>query len=322
MRKHLLISLLLLIAALGFQKNTKACHAIALINFTQQNITGSQIQVTAASNSPTCGCSTYWLDVEVRCLNEAFDAAPFNPGFWGPLATYPYFQSAQMNKPSCVVQNYPWVTIPFARLCPGMTYQYRMRENHNGAVGPWTGAQTFVVPGNSSPLNVAASASLGTICAGDCVTLDATIVVGCGLAATSAWNNGAGTGAQVTVCPVATTTYSVTVTEICSGNTDVASVTVNVVPPPVVGTVTLNTPATICIGDPAALTLVGSAGTIQWQSAPNAGGPWTNMGGQTGATLNIGALNASTCYRAQVTGCGPPTFWSNHSNNKCSLYHG
>ena len=305
MRIRLIVFLLTVLGTLGFQEDTKACHAIALVNITQQNVSGTQIQVTAASDSPTCGCDVYWLDVEVRCLNEPFDGAPFSPGFHGPLSTYPYFQSAQMNKNSCVVQNYPWVTIPFANLCPGMTYQYRMRENHNGAVGPWCATQTFTVPGATAPIVAGINATTTNICSGQCATLDATVVSGCGLAAGYTWSTGA-TTQQITVCPTVTTTYTVTIDEQCSGFQDNASVTINVTPPPVAGTAAI-APATVCAGDPTNLTLTGSAGIIQWQSAPNAGGPWTNIGGATNATLTQNPT-ANTCYRAEVTGCTGAVF--------------
>ncbi|HLC83930.1 MAG TPA: hypothetical protein VJI69_08870, partial [Bacteroidia bacterium] len=101
------LTFILLIAALFSAKESKACHAIALVNYTQQTPFPGGITVNAASDSPTCGCAAYWLDVEVRCIGEPFNAAAFSPGFFGPLNTYPFYQSAQMNKPSCIVQNYP-----------------------------------------------------------------------------------------------------------------------------------------------------------------------------------------------------------------------
>ncbi len=119
MNNRFLLFLIVLFFSFIPTKETKACHAIALVNINQQVVGPNSIQVTADSDTPTCGCDEYWLDVEVRCMNEPFDGAPFAPGFWGPLNAYPYFQSAQMMKPNCVLQTYPWVTIPFAGLCPG-----------------------------------------------------------------------------------------------------------------------------------------------------------------------------------------------------------
>ncbi len=304
MKKLLLFHLIFAVFLSFSVEKTYACHAIALVNINQQNLVPGGIQVRAASDQPTCGCDEYWLDIEVRCLNEAFDGAPFAPGFHGPLATYPYFQSAQFLKPNCAVVDYPWVTIPYAALCPGQTYQYRMRENHNGAVGPWTATQNFVVPGVVQPLVAAATATQTVICAGDCIDLAATVAQGCQLAATYTWDNGLGVGQNKTgICPAATTTYCVDIVEACSGFRDQACVTVNVVPPPVNGTITV-TPTNFCTTANPTLTVTGHAGTVQWQSAPNAGGPWTNITGATTSPYNPAQISNATCYRAQITGCG------------------
>jgi gliding motility-associated-like protein len=295
---------LLVLFSLFFAKEVQACHAIALVNV---SLTTSATAATfnASSDSPTCGCDSYWMDVEVRCIGEAFDAAPFNPGFWGPLNTYPYFQSAQMEKPSCVVQAYPSVTIPFAGLCPGVTYQVRGRENHNGLVGPWSATRTFTAPGTLAPLVCEVQASNTTICAGECVSLDAVITGGCGLAASYQWTGVTSTNPSVNVCPTVTTTYTVTITEDCSGQTTTCSATVTVLPLPVAGTAAISA-IEVCQGEAVNLTLTGSAGNIQWQSATSGAGPWTNIGGATGSTYTSPALSANTCYRAEVSGCGTP----------------
>lgn len=297
----LALSMMLLISTIAANE-AEACHAIALVNYTQQNATATYIQLRAASNSPTCGCAPYWLDLEVRCMNDPFDGAPFSPGYWGPLTTYPYFQSTKMTKNSCVVQNYPWVTVPFAGLCPGVTYQYRMRENHHGQVGPWTPAMTFTVPGASVNLTGNITASTTNICQGQCATLTANVIQGCQLALSYSWSPGGQTTKSITVCPSTTTNYSVNVVEACSNRQFNANVTVNVVPPAVAGTATIN-PSTICSGDPVSLTLTGSAGNIQWQSGPSSSGPWANIGGATSANYTDPSVTANTCYRAQVTGC-------------------
>lgn len=301
---------------LGNQK-VEACHAIALVNFNQQTINGStSITVNAASDSPTCGCADYWLDMEVRCLNEAFDAAPFAPGFNGPLLSYPYYQTVPMTKPNCTIQNYPGITVPFAGLCPGMTYQYRMRENHHGLVGPWCPTQTFTVPGATQPIVAGATATQTTICAGDCVTLNSSVVSGCGLAASYTWDNGLGAGQSHVVCPNVTTTYTVTIDEQCSGFQDMASVTINVVPPPVNGTASISL-TNICAGTPVDLNVVGYSGTLQWQSAPNAGGPWTNIPGATNATYTDPGPTANTCYQCEITGCAPGGIQNLYTNVVC-----
>lgn len=300
----LTISLFLLSGA-----ESKACHAIALVNFNQQNPIPGGIQVTAASDSPTCGCTDYWLDLEVRCMNDPWNSGPFNPGFWGPLNTYPFFQSAKMLKPNCVVQNYPWITIPYNGLCPGVQYKYRMRENHNGQVGPWTPDQYFTVPGVAAPLVGQIVANTTNICSGNCANLTASVTGGCNLATTYTWNNGLGTGPNKTVCPPVTTTYTVTITEACSNTQTTVSITINVVPPAVAGTVTVN-PNPVCFGTPVTLTLTGSAGNVQWQQSTNGGGTWTNIVGGTTTVYNTAGLTVNTCFRAAVTGCNG-TVYSN-----------
>lgn len=420
MKTKYLLLLIVIFAAL-FANESKACHAIALVNFSVTTNANSA-SVNAGSDSPTCGCEEYWLDVEVRCIGEAFDAAPFNPGFWGPLDTYPYFQSAQMLKANCVVQAYPTVTVPFGGLCPGVTYQVRARENHEGQVGPWTTPQTFVVPGTIDPLACEVQATSTSICEGDCVDLDALIIGGCGLAASydwdlggtvgpppppaecvysiclwdtwgDGWNGGAvtvlvngvavltnvtlgngagpicfnfnviegqtiqvnytagnwsnenyyrifegpnGTGNQafgtpvgatppgttnppnncgggnagptgdpsVSVCPLVTTTYTVTITEECSGQQTTCAATIQVLPLPIAGTASISE-TSVCANQTVDLTLTGSDGLIQWQSAASAAGPWTNIAGGTDPTFTTDPLTANLCFRAEVTGCGP-----------------
>ncbi|NQX97770.1 MAG: PKD domain-containing protein, partial [Flavobacteriales bacterium] len=313
---------LIVFSSLSIQLEAYACHAVALVNINQQNPVAGGIQITAASAAATCGCDEYWLDIEVRCLNVAFNGAPFAAGFHGPLAAYPFFQSTQMLKPACNVVNYPWTTIPYTSLCPGMTYQYRMRENHNGQVGPWCASQTFVVPGATQPLVAAANATGTVICLGDCVNLTSTVTQGCQLANTYTWDNGLGNVQNVNgVCPAVTTTYCVTITEACSGFADQACVTVNVTPPPANGIVAV-TPSNFCTSANPVLALAGHAGAIQWQSAPNAGGPWTDILGATITPFNSPLIVASTCYRAEISGCGVGGITLLYSNIVCVTLSG
>ena len=296
--------------------DSKACHAIVPVDFQITQVAGG-IEVDASSHQNTCGCDNiYWLDIEVRCLGEAFDGGPFNPGFYGPLFDYPYFQSDQMNKDGCILTPYPTTFIPYTDMCPGITYQIRVRENHNGDASNWTTALQFTVPGTIDPLDVVINAPTTTICEGDCVTLTTDIVGGCDFAANYSWNTGQTTDA-ITVCPTVTTTYTVDVTEDCSGESDNASVTITVLPTAVAGTATIND-TEICLGQTTDLTLTGSDGTIQWQTAPATGGPWSNIGGATTTNLNTGAIPVGDhCYRAEVTGCGGSVF----SNTVCVTVH-
>lgn len=301
--KNLLHIIFLIAILFTYSNESKACHALAVQNYTLSNGGNGSINVNASSSSPTCGCGVYWLDVEIRCLGEPFDAGPFDPTQYLSLSNYPYFQSATMLKPNCVVQAYPTVNIPYGNLCPGIDYQVRVRENNNGSGGPWSNALTFTIPGQIDPLVGNVSAANVNLCSGDCTNITASVIGGCGLAPTYSWNTGQ-TTPSINVCPTQTTTYTVTITEQCSNLTVTESITVYVVPTPIAGTAAVN-PATVCIGETSNLTLNGYDGNIQWQSAPNAGGPWTNIPNATTDNETSPPINNDICYRAVVSGCGP-----------------
>ena len=61
---------------------------------------------------------------------------------------------------------------------------------------------------------------------------------------------------------------------------------------------------TVCSGDSVSLTLTGYTNAIQWQSAQNAIGPWTNIPGATTSPISTGVLSSTTHYRAlEDQGC-------------------
>ncbi len=98
----------------------------------------------------------------------------------------------------------------------------------------------------------------------------------------------------------ATTTYNFTPNP---GQCGLATtLTIVILPLPISGVASL-APATVCPGQTTTLTLNGqTAGTtIQWQSAPAAGGPWTNIAGATTTPYIYGPVNAPTYFQAVVT---------------------
>lgn len=105
---------------------------------------------------------------------------------------------------------------------------------------------------------------------------------------TYSWSNGM-TGASIMVSPTASTTYTVTVMDVCGTSTD--DVTVNVAPPP---SANAGADQSTCAGQ--AVTLTASGGTAyQWSD------------GQSGATVSV-APNATTTYTVTVTNaCGSDT---------------
>ncbi|NHM07660.1 T9SS type A sorting domain-containing protein [Flavobacterium sp. CYK-4] len=103
----------------------------------------------------------------------------------------------------------------------------------------------------------------------------------------------------------ATRYYRAVVTNSPCAAVNSASVTVTVSTASIAGTVSAN--QTICSGtSPGNITLTGNTGTIHWQSSPD-NITFTNIAGATGATLTsvqMGAINATTYYRAVVTNGG------------------
>lgn len=292
----------------------RSCHALGLLN-PSINVTATGVEVNADSDPATCasGCnnSVYWMDIEVRCVGESWNPAPFSPGFYGPLTTYPFFQSAQMQKPNCVAQSYPTTFVPFGTLCPG-DYQIRFRENHNGNTGGWTAPFVFTVPGTPPVLSGNVTTVKDTVCAGECTLISASVNGGCGLAPTYSWSTGS-SNAQTNVCPTTDSVFTVTITELCSQTTTQASLEIIVIPAPSAGTAS-STETAVCEGDSVDLTLVGYEDDIQWESAPSSAGPWTDIVGATGDNIMSPPINANVrCFRARVGDCGTPSY----SNEVC-----
>lgn len=308
MNKLLLKSILFLML-FSFHHEAKSCHAVALVN-PSITVTPNGVLVDAFSSSVTCGCTNqYWLDIEVRCLNEPFDAAPFNPGFWGPLTTYPYFQSQILNKTGCNQEAYPQTNIPFTSLCPGVDYQIRFRENHNGDVGPWTTPFTFTVPGISTPFNVDIVASDSVVCPGNCTDIDVIISGGCGLAPIYDWTHGPSTG-SITECPTETTTYTVTVTEQCTGDQITQSITIDTLnflnAGSIEGLTDLGVSGDnleVCDGDTITLEISNQNGDIQWQQSDDPNGPWNDLPNANSQVFTSPQITSTTYFRAEITAC-------------------
>ncbi len=106
-----------------------------------------------------------------------------------------------------------------------------------------------------------------------------------------------------------TYTVSLVVTNEC-GTTQALDKSFTIFPSSVAGTASAN--QTICSGStPAALTLTGFIGSIQWQSSSFVNGPWTDITGATSSTLSLGPLTATRYYQAVVTNGVCPAVISN-----------
>jgi len=113
-----------------------ASHPEVLVNLTQRNsdttalavggIAKTQtVQITASSSAATCESTalTYRLELELKPLGTPFTGIPTH-------------QSAQMAKPDCLEQPYPFITV--SNLANG-SYHWQVREwTLNSGTGVWT----------------------------------------------------------------------------------------------------------------------------------------------------------------------------------------
>lgn len=144
-----------------------------------------------------------------------------------------------------------------------------------------TSTATVTVVVNPKPVITATG---GTVCAGSSTDLMAT---GAGTGGTYTWNNGVGTGTPKSVSPAANTIYTVTGTDMngCV-NTDTALVRV-------CGPMVVVIGDTLCAGESALLTAVGSAGTQPYTFT------WSNGLG-SGISKTVSPANTTT-YTVTIT---------------------
>ena len=126
---------------------------------------------------------------------------------------------------------------------------------------------------------------------------------------TGGWSNvGANSNAYTTAVLAATRYYRVIITQTASGcSTTSANATVTVVADPNVTTQPVG--ASICTGGTHAMSVVAAGGTpsltYQWQiSTAGAGGPWSDISGETGTAYTTAVLVATTWYRVVVSATG------------------
>ena len=144
----------------------------------------------------------------------------------------------------------------------------------------------------------------GTLINGPTWQVPSTSILG-GSQATVLWSPGGQTTNSITVATSGT--YSAVVTSAAGCQSASVSSTVT-------ASFTASSDQTICAGtSPSNLSITGSTTTIQWQSS-NDNINFTNIVGATSATLTsvqMGALNATTYYRANITSPGCTAYTSN-----------
>jgi len=319
-------SLLLVFISFFAAKKSYACHPLPLVNFNQiQYIPGIGLQIRAASDSPTCGCAAYWLDMEIRCDSNIMNGNGLFAGVWDSIHCFPFYQSDQMLKPSCVVQDYPWVTVPDSILCPGRTYQYRLRENHNFSVGPWTPIMSYTMPGvldtnmghltitadnsTASPVPFCGSTQLGwfftpgTGCSATGCSTDTSYqwIVISGEPINVPVNFSCDTCPYPIASPSITTTYALNMyvgdTNACGHSVYTQTpITVSPLPYPINGVISAITDCKSNVQ----LNITGAYDTLQWQSSIN-NGPFIDLIGEDSANTFQSNVTPGTCYRVKIS---------------------
>ncbi|GIV34732.1 MAG: hypothetical protein KatS3mg031_2267 [Chitinophagales bacterium] len=158
-----------------------------------------------------------------------------------------------------------------------------------------TAQGSFIV--NDCPLDAEIQSSEEVICPGDCVQLEATVTGGVAGTYTYSWSPGLpATAGPHRVCPMTTTTYTVTVDDAGPAASDVATKTITVLSAPVITNPTTDT--TICRNTVIFLTAMPPGGVWQGDGMVNTD---TVTGRFRGFNTTVGPHMVT--YTAPVTGC-------------------
>ncbi|MGL4598348.1 MAG: T9SS type A sorting domain-containing protein [Bacteroidia bacterium] len=246
-KSHFAKFILVLSFGLFFQV-AHACHGLALIGLIQTN-TATAVNIDANSDGQSCGCGPYHMEVELVTNSNSFTGTPpiWSSGtwnqqggtWWHSLLNIPNYNQQNNWQDNCVIEPYLTMSFSFATLCPGTTYYWRAREAVAlGTPGPWTQVFSFTTPGGPPSVSVTASSSSPIACPNSSVTLTATPSGLCSGNYSYAWSPTIGLGnpnALVTSANVlATTTYTVLVTDLTLNLSATSTVTVTVPAAPVI----------------------------------------------------------------------------------------
>lgn len=280
----------------AIQPNDACAGAIDVTsNIGGASVTGTTAVGATADTAPTCGTGDgtgggVWYkitgsgrDVTASLCGSGYDTRiRVFDGSCGSL------NCVAGNDDDCGLQS----EVSFSTTC-GTEY-YILVHGFDTSEGDFELELTYDTPLAALPVT---SSSNTAICIGDDANLSASIS---GTNASYTWSNGA-TGANITVSPTITTTYSVTATSLCGTGNASVTVTVNPLPTPAIA-VTENSAGTandgvLCRGSSATLTASGGTG-YSWNTSA------------TTAAINVTPSPGATTYTATVTdanGCSAVT---------------
>lgn len=284
--KHFFTSIILLVA---FTNYSLACSPCGALSNVTQNINGTNLELTFTSNAGWQCC--YTVQIEIVCANASFTG----------IANYSS-QEICINGGNSASSTwstpvpYPLTVIDISNFCPG-TYKWRAAET---SCMIYTPEQQFTVTG-ASPIQLVSNLTQDTICQTQNTQLSVVASNGCSANGYSySWAPAAGLSnaniANPVATPNATTTYTVTVTEIgsCTApQTSALTVTVNPLP-----TASITGTTELCQGEPSpTVTLTGATGT----------GPYTISYDLNGTTQTVTASNTAN-LTAQTANPGVYTY--------------
>jgi trimeric autotransporter adhesin len=315
--KKLILGFVFIVAFIFVSNKANACHGLALVNYSA-TIGGNGITVNGSSDAATCGCGPYYMEVQVSCTSTFTGTSPgCNDPSWNTFPFYRTLLNVATHVPpnwteQCALEPYTTFFLPFSDLCPGQTYYLRARERicgSGGTAGPWSSVLTFTTPGTFVPLVIDSLVSPNQyICEGDSTSATPYLSGGCNSSTNYVWSPTTGVSnpfiASPNFSPAVTTTYTVTITDVCTNQQMQDTITIYVsTPPSGVGTISPTVSTTslvVCEGDTISLTLFGGGGSVyQWQSSTG-GGVFTNISGATDTTYLAGPMTTSTQYQVLV----------------------
>jgi gliding motility-associated-like protein len=191
-------------------------------------------------------------------------------------------------------------TLTVSSTALGTTYQWNTGSTANPYVISPTTTTTYTVTGDAggctastsaivtvqAAINLNASATLLSICAGDTTDLSATSSI---LGTTYLWNNGLGAGANHSVSPIVNTSYIVTATSPL-GCTEID--TIDIIVDTVINPTIIPLNPNICVGDSVSLTVSGGNNYL-----------WDNGLTQSTITVSPAITTTYSVTATSISGC-------------------
>src|ERR1700751_5716939 len=120
MKQSIFRLLLFSVVSLFASQNARACHGVALVNFSAV-VSPTNVTINGSSDAATCGCGPYYMEVEIVCFTSANftgNAPGCNAANWNIYPWYrailnvPNYTAANNWPDNCLVEPYNSIVIP------------------------------------------------------------------------------------------------------------------------------------------------------------------------------------------------------------------